>query len=330
LTLRTLPRAIRPPIALAYLLARTTDTIADTELVAVQSRLLALAALRDRILGASSAALDFGALAQSQASPAERALLGRCEEALSLLNHLPAEDRQRVRDVLSVITSGQELDLQRFAAATPPKLAALETDAELDDYTWRVAGCVGEFWTRSCRARLFPDAPVDEAVLLRDGVRFGKGLQLVNILRDIPADLRKGRCYIPRQTLGRAGLAPEDLLRPTNEPRFRALYHALLDHAASHLRAGWNYTRALPRGQWRLRLACAWPVLLGVRTLRQLRRENVLDPARRVKVPRAQFYAIIARTILLSPFPSAWNAQFDRELGVHRKVGTAGRDSVAS
>ena len=61
----------------------------------------------------------------------------------------------------------------------------------MDDYTYRVAGCVGEFWTRLCRAHLFPRAVVDDAMLLRDGIRFGKGLQLVNILRDIPADLRR-------------------------------------------------------------------------------------------------------------------------------------------
>jgi len=33
LTLRVLPAAVRSQIGLAYLLARTTDTIADTELV---------------------------------------------------------------------------------------------------------------------------------------------------------------------------------------------------------------------------------------------------------------------------------------------------------
>ena len=38
LTLRVLPAAVRPQIGLAYLLARTTDTIADTELVALDSR----------------------------------------------------------------------------------------------------------------------------------------------------------------------------------------------------------------------------------------------------------------------------------------------------
>ena len=37
------------------------------------------------------------------------------------------------------------------------------------------------------------------------GIRYGKGLQLVNILRDIPQDLRNGRCYIPLSFLGEVG-----------------------------------------------------------------------------------------------------------------------------
>ena len=50
LTLRVLPAAVRPQIGLAYLLARTTDTIADTELVPLEQRLDALKRLRERIL----------------------------------------------------------------------------------------------------------------------------------------------------------------------------------------------------------------------------------------------------------------------------------------
>jgi farnesyl-diphosphate farnesyltransferase len=230
--MRMLPAAIRPQIGLAYLLARTTDTIADTEAVPAASRLRALGALRGRILGATAEALELGALAQGQASPAERALLERCEEALAVLGSLGEADRDRIRDVLTIIISGQELDLQRFGPAQPPKLAALETDAELDDYTWRVAGCVGEFWTRTCRAHLFSKARMDDASLLRDGIRFGKGLQLVNILRDLAEDLRQGRCYVPREALAGAGLKPEDLLTAANEPRFRALYQKYLGVAS--------------------------------------------------------------------------------------------------
>jgi farnesyl-diphosphate farnesyltransferase len=113
--------------------------------------------------------------------------------------------------------------LQRFAGASEKTIVALATDAELDDYTYRVAGCVGEFWTKICRAHLFPTAPLDETTLLAGSVRFGKGLQLVNILRDVPVDLRHGRCYLPSKELIAAGLSAGDLLDPANEPKFRPL-----------------------------------------------------------------------------------------------------------
>jgi farnesyl-diphosphate farnesyltransferase len=314
LTLRVLPAAVRPQIGLAYLLARTTDTVADTELVSLQGRLEALEALRRRILGETSDALDFGHLTQGCALPAEKVLLERAEEALRLLDQLPDADRRLVREVLRVIMSGQELDLKRFADADEVRMVALESEAELDDYTYRVAGCVGEFWTRICRAHLFPNARLDEDVLLRNSVRFGKGLQWVNILRDIPRDLRKGRCYLPRQSLATAGLSPGDLLSAGNQARFQPLYNQWLAGAEAHLAAGWDYTNALPAGQFRLRLACAWPILIGARTLRLLRHENVLDNTRRVKVSRPEIRALIGRSILLYFWPSAWLGQFGREI----------------
>ena len=255
LTLRVLPRAVRPQISLAYLLARTTDTVADTELVPPAQRLEALEQLRARILGKSATPLDFRKLAQQQGSPAECTLLERCEDSLAVLQTLSAADLQLVRDVLNVIISGQELDLQRFAGATEKNVVALQSENELDDYTWRVAGCVGEFWTKMCRAHLFPGAKLDDARLLADGIRFGKGLQLVNILRDLPADLHQGRCYLPVDKLKELGLSPADLLQPANEPRVRPLYNAWLDRAQAHLRAGWTYTNTLPWGQIRVRLA---------------------------------------------------------------------------
>jgi farnesyl-diphosphate farnesyltransferase len=206
LTLRVLPAAVRPQIGLAYLLARTTDTIADTEILPVAHRLDALQKLRDRILGQTSTPLRFGELAQQQGEPAEKVLLERVEDALAALKEFSAADVRLIRDVLGTITSGQELDLRRFGGSAPgqqtnQKIISLQTAAELDDYTYRVAGCVGEFWTKICRAHLFPDARLDEKQFITDGIRFGKGLQLVNILRDLPADLKNGRCYLPTQRL---------------------------------------------------------------------------------------------------------------------------------
>jgi farnesyl-diphosphate farnesyltransferase len=323
LTLRVLPARVRPQIGLAYLLARTTDAIADTEIVPPAQRLNALQKLREQILGQNSAPLDFGGLAQRQGSPAEKLLLEKVEDSLAALQNFSAADQKLIRAVLETITSGQELDLRRFAplestlqrAGDKPKLGlqpiiALETAAELDDYTYRVAGCVGEFWTKICRAHLFPNVKIDDAQFIADGIRFGKGLQLVNILRDLPADLKNGRCYLPTQRLDEAKLFPENLFSPANEQKFLPLFREYLDQAESHLRAGWNYTNTLPFGQFRVRLACAWPVLLGARTIEKLRAADLIELQQRVKVSRGEVRGILFRSLARCLFPGAWRKLF--------------------
>jgi len=333
LTLRVLPRAIRPQIGLAYLLARTTDTIADTEILPVDQRLEALQKLRERIIGQSSAPVNFGSLAEQQGLPAEKILLARTEESLALLLSLPPEDLKWMREVLVTITSGQELDLRRFGrwgetpgepvlapghhsdsapgdARSTNQIAALKTAAELDDYTYRVAGCVGEFWTKMCRVHLFPEAKLDDARFLADGIRFGKGLQLVNILRDLPADLKNGRCYLPLEQLTAAGLTAENLFRPENESKFLTLFHGHLDLAEAHLAAGWRYTNTLPFSQFRVRLACAWPVLIGLRTLENLRAARVAGLQQRVKITRGEVRGILLRSTLACWLPPVWKKMY--------------------
>jgi farnesyl-diphosphate farnesyltransferase len=178
---------------------------------------------------------------------------------------------------------------------------------------------VGEFWTKICRAHLFPHARLDEKQFIADGIRFGKGLQLVNILRDLPADLKKGRCYLPLGKLEPAHLLPETLLSPANEAKFLPLYHRYLDGAEAHLEAGWHYTNTLPFSQLRVRLACAWPILIGARTIEKLRATNVFELQQRVKVSRGEVRGIMLRSALASPLPFAW-----------RRLFAAGGKAVAS
>src|SRR5262249_27850060 len=141
-------------------------------------------------------------------------------------------------------------------------------------------------------------------------IKFGKGLQLVNISRDVPADLRKGRCYLPEQALAQAGLRPDDLMKPSNEPRLRAIYDPYLERADSYLATGWAYTELLPRRCVRVRLACAWPLLIGRETLALLRSNSILQPEKRIKISRQQVKRIIWRTILYYPLPTSWHRLF--------------------
>ena len=309
-----------PVIAVGFLPSRLSR---DTEIVPLDQRLGALQQLRERILGQNSAPLNFGELARQQGSPAEKLLLEKTGDSLAALNNFSAADQKLIRDVLATITGGQELDLRRFGRwGEPPgepargnarpatNVIALETDAELDDYTWRVAGCVGGFWTKICRAHLFPNARLDEQQFIADGIRFGKGLQLVNILRDLPADLKNGRCYLPLEKLEPAHLLPETLLSPANEAKFLKLYRKYLDQAESHLRAGWIYTNTIPFSQFRVRLACAWPILIGMKTIERLRAAGVIELRQHLKISHGERNVIIWRSVLASPLPFAWRRLF--------------------
>ena len=319
ITLKILPRSVRAQIGLAYLLARATDTVADTELVAVEKRLEALNRLRDRILGKSDEPLDFGSITQEQGDESERELLSRTEEAVDLLSACSEPDRILIRQVLSTITSGQELDLRRFSAARTGEpdgaggLVALKNDAELDDYTYRVAGCVGEFWTKICRAHVFPRAGIDEETFLKNGVRFGKGLQLINILRDLSGDLSQGRCYLPADRLAKAGLEPEQLRDSANESTLRPLYDEYLDRAEAHLSAGWSYTLTMPWAAARMRIACAIPIQIGARTIAKLRGATILETGQKTKISRRKVKLVCLQSILLYPLPFFWSRLYTRQ-----------------
>jgi len=287
LTLRVLPREIRPQISLAYLLARATDTIADTKAVPRVKRVSALQQLQNL-----SHVPELGAIADRQTSVAEKQLLERLEDCVVAVGQFDEADGRRIQELLKTIVGGQIFDLQRFPGETEKELVALSSDEELDRYTYMVAGCVGEFWTKMCVAHVaaLRDWKTDEMSAL--GVRFGKGLQLVNVLRDIPKDLRIGRCYLPVKE-------PQALLDPRNAEAIRAIYGRWLDVAVAHLDAGWQYTMRIPRSERRLRLACIWPIWIGLMTIARLRRGNPLDPARRIKISRGEVYGVMARSVAM-------------------------------
>jgi len=168
----------------------------------------------------------------------------------------------------------------------------------LDQYTYFVAGCVGEFWTRVAVANLPSFRTWDVEEMSRRGVCFGKGLQLTNILRDIAQDVRIGRCYLPRVALRGLGVQPADLLEPKTLTPVKPLLDTLLGETLAFYRDGWEYTLAIPTREWRLRLACAWPLLIGVSTLAAIKDSpHLLDPAIRIKITRVQVYAILLRSL---------------------------------
>jgi farnesyl-diphosphate farnesyltransferase len=303
LSLRILPRSLRAPIGLAYLLARAADTIADTALISPADRLTLLEQFRSLFqrYDATTLAVLRGALVGPQCIPPERALLSCLDECFVVFQACTQDDQARISRLLLTLTQGMVMDLTTFPPEEDGRVVALKTRQDLDQYTYYVAGCVGEFWTDMHVAHRSSLAGWDVEMMRQWGLRFGKGLQMTNILRDLAHDLRIGRCYLPLEELALRGLTPEHLLEPSAIARVRPLLRELLALTLDHYRRGWAYTLAVPRREVQMRLACAWPLLIGFRTLDLVARaDNLLDPSVTVKVSRAAVYSILLSSSVLA------------------------------
>jgi len=285
LTIRALPTRLRRPVGLAYLLARASDTIADTASAPVDARVECLRAFAGGGVGARLGEINPG-------NEAERYLLANLERVMGAVEGLPVGDREEITALLGKITHGQELDLLRFPDTE--KIRALETGAELDEYTYLVAGCVGEFWTRICGAHVAGYGRLGLEELGRLGRGFGQGLQLVNILRDIPEDVRNGRCYLPMAELRAAGIRDTGELRG-DLLRAGPVFEAWRQKALRQLEEGRGYIEGIR--PWRIRFACLVPWALGVRTLKMIGERSPLADRERVKVGRKEVGRIVRRAV---------------------------------
>ena len=315
LSIRFLPGPLRGPIAIGYLLARATDTVADTTALPQAERQALLAQLLTAIHTPRTEAPELqtalACFADQQSDPHERALMRAWPDALQLLQALPADDQASVRWVLGHITRGQTLDVSRFGDGPQ----ALTTEAELEDYTWLVAGCVGEFWTELCARHLpsFANLPTDEMHAL--GRAYGMGLQRLNIVRDAGADLTQGRCYWPTERLSVLGLTPESLTQAVHEARttlaqLTPLYQAYLQQIQTQLAAGLRYSCAVQSR--RLRLASALPALIGARTVALLLQAGPSSLCQRIKMPRREVQALLCRLLLRGVSEKALKREFER------------------
>jgi farnesyl-diphosphate farnesyltransferase len=290
LSIRFLPLQLREPIALAYLLARTTDTVADAARIPGTVRMETLKMFSNGIRGKASREVvisHVASFAPLQENAAERALLDSLPDCLEWLQQIGGADREDIRTVLEKITYGQMLDLHRFD--NPAQIRPLQTAADLDEYTYLVAGCVGEFWTRLCFRHIRDFASLSQDEMLALGRRYGMGLQLINVLRDAGSDLRTGRCYFPEDELGAVGLRADQILSQSD--RLQPIFQRWRGKAQESLECGIQYSRAIRNR--RVRAATVLPALIGVRTLALLREVGAGALHHTIKVPRSEVRAMI-------------------------------------
>jgi phytoene synthase len=164
-----------------------------------------------------------------------------------------------------------------------------ETMAELTAYCHLVAGLVG----RVCLRIFGYDAPDANELAEELGLAF----QLTNIVRDVGADLKLGRIYLPRDVLAHCGYAEDELkARIENDAFFRVMefFH---DEAARHYAAGMRHFSNDNAGKLR---AVAVMAAVYRAILNKTKRENYPVLRKKVSLSRFEKFKLV--------LPLLWNS----------------------
>lgn len=199
LTIPLLPEPTRQEVGVAYLLFRIADTFEDATLWTPEQRIEALAQFIRLLRGESAQPVAEAVAGWLQNPPLEHEgyieLLQHTSSVLRWHSELRPAARQQVTDHLIRTAEG----MQKFVSRTSGEgVLWLETLEDLQAYCFAVAGIVGQMLTELYLLQCPELAPVAEELRAR-AVRFGEGLQLVNILKDATPDAAEGRVYLPKQ-----------------------------------------------------------------------------------------------------------------------------------
>ena len=181
------------------------------------------------------------------------------------------------REQFEALIDGVEMDIEE---------TRYPTFAALAEYCRRVASavgliCVEIFEYRDARTREY-------------ATHLGMALQLTNIVRDIAADLRRGRVYLPGEDLARFGVTEAALRAGVVTPAVRALLEFQCNRAREYYQRA---AAALPRRDARSLVAAEIMGAIYFAILQRIERAGYDVFSRRIRVPRPHRAVIALRTL---------------------------------
>jgi farnesyl-diphosphate farnesyltransferase len=290
LNIRLLAGTFREAVSVGYLLCRAADALEDSwpgsaDEIRARFRLLLDSLGEDDAPTESLAAQARGAAT----GESDLELVAGLPRVQRVWRALAAGDREILAGCLRTMATGMCHYAAR-AAERPPGTPYLDTEAELHDYCWVVAGCVGVMLTQLFNARVPAGDPALERRRFELAPSVGEALQLTNILLDWSTDARRGRCYLPAAWLAEHGLEPHDLVGSAR-PGVAALELRLEAQARAALALVPDYLDTLPPLALRYRLFALLPALWGLASLEHARTDPEFPwGARRPRLPRSRLW----------------------------------------
>ena len=281
-----LPKGLNVPVTVAYLLCRIADTVEDSEVLSLEQKKNILTVFANIFVKTQPQPVPaFMVLVEDfPRNSADDELVHHLPLVMDVFNSFSAGVRERIAKWVVEMSMG----MRKYAqSARRKRFAFLSTMKELDEYTYYVAGTVGYLLTELFSFYSRKITPMIKHRLEQLAESFGKGLQLVNIIRDMTTDLRRGQSYIPEELLTKYELTRSTIFEKENADRVQRLFNELIRNAVKHLDQALDYIILIPKEEARIRLFCMLPLFWAMRTLQKIQ-ENTLAllDSEKVKIPR--------------------------------------------
>ena len=293
-TIRMLPKGLNVPVTVAYLLCRIADTVEDSDALSVNEKKEMLTVYANIFTKTDSDYfVEFIQLIKKLPNrTSDDELTHNFQIVYDVYNNFSKMIKTQIGRWVAEMSRG----MHKYAQSKlRKKFSFLNTMKELDEYTYFVAGTVGYLLTELFSFYSHTITPAINGRLESLAESFGKGLQLVNIIRDMATDLRRGQSYIPDELLKKYRLTRESIFEKENAEQAQHLFNELIENAIKHLDRALDYILLIPKRETRIRLFCMLPLFWAMRTLQKIQ-ENTLAllGSDKIKIPhniiRKEYY----------------------------------------
>lgn len=296
-SIKALPKDLHVYVGHSYLICRLLDTLEDAYDITVELKKKSLDEAVKCIKYPADFPNDNNTFAHiadtSDIKPFEKVILENAFSIFECIETFPENVRGHIRKWTIEMAEG----MKKYAFGSDNPKVQLSTVEELEEYTYYVAGTVGELLSELFTLDHFKVPAGKKDIMFSNGIAFGKALQYVNIIKDSREDFTEGRCFIPADLLNKHGITLEEFFKSQKQNEIKAVYSELINRAEEHLKASVIYIESIPVRLWKIRLFCIWPVALAYATLNGIKKDlnEFIKTNDTYKISRSQVKSILKK-----------------------------------
>ncbi|MCK4980130.1 MAG: phytoene/squalene synthase family protein [Candidatus Delongbacteria bacterium] len=273
LSIQALPKDLHFYVGHSYLICRLLDTLEDAYDITVETKIKAL----DKAISCLTSSDNFDEnddifkhlAATSDIKPFEKVLLENSFKIFECIDTFP----ENVQTIIRKWTIEMAEGMKKYSFGSDKSKVQLASIDELEDYTYYVAGTVGELLSKLFTLDHFKLPEKAKQIMFENSIAFGKALQYVNIIKDSREDFEEDRCFIPADLLKAKSISLEEFFKSDRKEDIKAIYIELINKAEKYLDDAIEYINVIPRRLRKIRLFCIWPVAMAYSTLNGIKKD---------------------------------------------------------